>query len=80
MKKDDRLVSIKHGKCGSLVVRVLAFSAKGHGFDPRSRQGKISSKIFLSIFLSLYTAKAIISFWKVIWPWEAEDIAQVPKA
>ena len=30
-------------KHGSLVISTLAFSASGHGFDPRGRQGKISA-------------------------------------
>ena len=30
-------------KRGSLVISTLAFSARGHGFDPRGRQGKISA-------------------------------------
>ena len=36
---------------GSLVVSALAFSARGHGFDPRRRRGKISvsEHAFLSV-------------------------------
>ena len=39
------------GKRGSLVVSALAFSARGHGFDPRGRRGKISESehAFLSV-------------------------------
>ena len=38
-------------KRGSLVVSALAFSARGHGFDPHSRLGKIlvSEHAFLSV-------------------------------
>ena len=39
------------GKCGNLVVRALAFGARGHGFDPRGRRGNISvsEHAFLSV-------------------------------
>ena len=39
------------GKRGSLVVSALTFSARGHGFDPRSRRGKfsVSEHAFLSV-------------------------------
>ena len=38
-------------KRGSLVVSALAISARGHGFDPRGRRGKISvsEHAFLSV-------------------------------
>ena len=29
------------GKHGSLVVSALAFNARGHGFDPCDRSGKV---------------------------------------
>ena len=40
-----------HWKRGSLVVSALAFNARGHGFDPCNRQGKISvsEHAFLSV-------------------------------
>ena len=34
--------SLEHG---SLLVRALAFRARGHGFDPHGRRGKISVSI-----------------------------------
>ena len=39
----------RHRKRGSLVVSALAFSARGHGFDPRGRPGKklVSDNAFL---------------------------------
>ena len=38
-------------KRGSLVVSAVAFSARGQGFDPRGRRGKIlvSEHAFLSV-------------------------------
>ena len=39
-------------KRGSLEVSTLAFSARGHGFDPHGRPGKmlVSKNAFLSVF------------------------------
>ena len=37
------------GKHGSLVVSTLAFSARGHGFDPRGRRGTISVSEHVSL-------------------------------
>ena len=41
-------VALPHG---SLVVSALAFTARGHGFDPHGRRGKIlvSEHAFLSV-------------------------------
>ena len=42
---------IGHSERGSLVVSALAFSARGYGFDPHGRLGKIlvSEHAFLSV-------------------------------
>ena len=50
--KVDRLFHLKvDRKRGGLVVCALAFSARGHGFDPCSRRGNISESehVFLSV-------------------------------
>ena len=42
---------LSQGKRGSLVISALALSARGHGFDPHGRRGKIlvSEHAFLSV-------------------------------
>ena len=48
----ETLVQIK---CGSLAISALAFSARGHGFDPRGRRKNIlvSEYAFLSVICNL---------------------------
>ena len=48
-------------KRSSPVVSELAFSARGHGFDPRGRRGKIS--VSEHAFVSVFAEMALNGYW-----------------